>query len=509
MTRTAALATLFLLLLCVEASAEVPAFLTAEADRVNLTGGLSLDAPLSAIQSLVYTSEDPLAPVQTPPDERIAPTAFVLVADDITAEVDVRYTDPSTAAGGVVSGQAMEPYPYPSGATVATSEIRERFAFFVGPMPGSAPPNARLTAERGSLGAAQASGLKSFNYVDSLRTAIQASAGGAFSWSDPSGWRTLRIEGDFALTLWEIDVRVGHPDGVDELRSGSFFESGLPVPTPGYNVYGTSEARQIYLFVRGGVLEFTFDQAPTLTLNVLAPTVSAEGTSTFRNAEGTLQGPDGPVELRAGDVILEGHVDVALGAIDGSRFMVTATGQPTGATAGGHRYLYPAVSTATEVPGMTIWFALFGTALVAAAAGASVFGRRRALGRQMAHLEDLMDGAKYREAVEAATPALLASRRYQADAQVIRTVSLVRLNRTNEAAATLEMWKGRQDAAFDYLWAFLHAVRGETKLARQRIRSCLQKDASMQEDIDSNPVFAGLLARPSASRAVTEREGYS
>jgi hypothetical protein len=273
---------------------------------------------------------------------------------------------------------------------------------------------------------------------------------------------------------------------------------------------GASDSRQVYLYVQGGTLEFAFTEAPSAKLDLLDSAAHVDGRITFQGAQGTLQTPDGPRDVAFADVALDGGLAAAMGEVQGSRFAATAAGHPTAALLAGQRIAYPdAVATVAANSGMSAW--MLGVAVVAGAVAllaAAGLGRRRSLSRRMGRIAALMDMAEYRAAAAGANGALLRSRKHGTDAQVIRAVSLLRLERLPEAAAALEGWRGAQGAHVDYLWAFLHALRGEAALCRARITACLARDASMRDDIDANPAFAAIL-RPAKASVALMGGGYS
>ena len=91
---------------------------------------------------------------------------------------------------------------------------------------------------------------------------------------------------------------------------------------------------------------------------------------------------------------------------------------------------------------------------------------------------------------------------------------LARRSEGGEEAVTaifLDRWRGPVDASLDYLWAYLHALRGEFREARTRIAQCLRKDPGMRPEVDGNPAFAALLRQSSSSHSPnpTNREGYT
>lgn len=470
---------------------------------------LVLDGPAEATGGLGFVSDQfdisPNVVMQPGDDTRTPPLGLRMHGSSVDIVTDVRTLEPTVLFLSPPTETRQETVALHEGASISLYEIRERYSFFISPLEGAqAAVDVAFTA--GTLRAAPSHG-ESVQMVSPTTTpALRAGAGAGQELANARSWQTLIIRGDFALSLWEVDVDVNAPGRDLRLHTGSFFESSSPAPTGDLRTVGRVEERQSYIYVHDGVLEFTFDGTPSLTLNLKTESATVDGQATLVGAQGTLQTPDGPVDVR-GDVTVAGALHIVLAKPRADSFDATLSGQATKATAAGRVIMYPA-STGVGVPAPALWLAGAGAFLIVGAGLPAAVARRRALARDMANLELLMDANRYREAIAATTARLVGSRRHGTDAQVIRTVSLLRLGRTAEAAATLEGWRGRQDAPFEYLWAFLHALRGEARQARERVAMCLGKDPSMEDDVASNAVLRAVLAQPGPAAPV-QREGYS
>lgn len=491
------------LLLAAEAVAMPPGeLMQATATEVRFDGGISVVGNLGA----VHAERPPTGSLLEDPgrDSRVRPARMELQAVSVEAITDFRRGDPSVLAMSGPGATEQERIQIDGAAGRMT--FRDGFQFFAGAHGNGS--TVTIMANGGMVAAAQ-SAVRVGNQMVAPTTTrpIEAAPGPLDQWTEPTEWETLRIEGDFAIMIWEMDAEFATAAGTVVIRTGFFFENGLPASTGDVALYGSTEQRQAYLYVTDGVLDFFFDAAPDLTLTLQAQSAHAKRVA-FEDAQGTLQTPEGVQPVDHTRVTLEGAIDVQFAGREGQRLVAQASGSVAEAMAGGRHYVYPAGAATTAVPGLTLLLGAAGLVLLALAGGVLGAARRKGVAREMHALEFLMDANRYREAIAAATPRLVASRRHGTDAQVIRTVSLLRLGRTAEAEATLEGWRGARDATLDYLWAFLHALRGEARQARERVAMCLGKDPSMEDDVASNAVLRAVLAQPGPAAPV-QREGYS
>ncbi len=482
-----------------------PRVLDAQVQTAFLHGQVGVEGLLASFHSVGDKSQQGANPVEPPPPARIAPSGFVLYGQDIDVAMDVRHGDPTLLVASPPSPTETVDAPFQDGASGATTAVRADFSFFVAPLPGVAAPRVTLACGEGQVEASGDLQKEASRYVLSDRPALRG-ASPSSSWTRTSGWTSVAMDGDFAMMLWDIDFDVQDANATHSFKTGYFFESSLPVDTGDYNVAGRSESRQAYLVVRGGHLEFTFPESAALALNFVVADAQVEGQASFTNAAGSLQTPDGAVAV-SGAASIDGQLAMSFGVRRDNRFDANVSGSPTHAVTGGRLVTYGTIVEPPAAGSPSVW--LVGAIGVAALVTAGVpLARRSALRRQMARLEALAEAGQFRAVVRAVTPGLLRSRRFQEDTQVVRSVSLLRLDRLTEAQASLDGWQGPQSAQVDYLWAFLHAKRGESSLARHRIASCLARDETMRLDVESNPLFASLLRQPTDRRG-REREGYT
>lgn len=481
--------------------------LAGDASAITMEGNASLLGELIVIEGGRQSEDAGLPTVNDAAGAMTPPTRIRITGQEIVVSTDV-HTNRATGplANPATEVPSSERHVYGPETTLVADEFRlNPYVFVVPTRSGSAA--LELTADDITLQPSEppvTASAQWYKQVENAPLAVPSTAGSASA--TPSGWRALRVEGDFALTAWDIVFTADGAHRGDDLRSGYFFSpvGGMDAPV---DVAGDAEARQIYLHVTDGTLEFFFDADPTLTVFLQPHSGGAGRGISLLDAAGVVTLPNGQEDLGGRDISLDGSFDLAFNAASNGRLPTTATGEATRAIVGGKSYVYPETATTAS----TATFAGWGLAAIGVVAlGAAVFLRRRAQVRSLERVERFMDEGAYARAIAAATPSLVRSRRHGSDVQVMRTVSLLCLGRHDEAKAALESWHGLQGATVDYLWAFLHAAKGEVADAKQRVATCLAKEPGMQTEIDSNPVLAAVLpSRPAARPSVASREGYT
>ncbi|MHB8634375.1 MAG: hypothetical protein ACYDBQ_10515, partial [Thermoplasmatota archaeon] len=184
---------------------------------------------------------------------------------------------------------------------------------------------------------------------------------------------------------------------------------------------------------------------------------------------------------------------------DGGSLHVAVTGSPSAAALAGH--VIPVDASAWGTAGWVVAGA--GTAAV----GVGALGWWwRATRRDLLAIKVAMKAGKYEEVVRRSTPRLLRLRRQGDGVRTQLAVSLLLLGRADEAAAALADWRRGPQATSEYLWACVHALRGETAQAAARVQACLQKDPALGRQLLGDPLFAMLSRPPAAPR---RQDGYA
>ncbi|MES2155524.1 MAG: hypothetical protein V4510_10355 [bacterium] len=485
------------------AAADPLPFLSGSTREASLVGDVQATGDLSYFASLGRHDQQDPASRLPPGSPEIAPTTITLFAESVDAQTDVMRSDPTVLFVGPVQSYSVENRTFAGGVSFSSSAIRPGFDFFLAPSPGRPLPRVSLSADSGVLRAVPAPGKESNKIVAGPHEALPSAGQATMAWTPVSSWRTLSVEGDFTLVAWEMDFHATSSEAAVDLATGYVFKPAAPVPTGDVNTVGSVEMRQTYLAVHAGTISFTFAAAPTAQLDFSAVHANVGYQVTLPDADGSVQGPAGPEAFSRRDVFVQGILEVSFADAGATVFDARVSGDAAQAVVGGKVYHFSpqgSVGARGVAVTPTAWLPVAGGAVVVAGLGA--YARRRSQVKRMNHLELLMEAAMYRDAARSAGR-LVRSRRHGQDAQVIQTVSLLRLGRLPEAQACLRSWRGPQAATVDYLWAFLHALRGESREARIRLDQCLAKDREMHLEIDTNPVFQRLSkpAGPAAHEA--------
>ncbi|MHB8632844.1 MAG: hypothetical protein ACYDBQ_02590 [Thermoplasmatota archaeon] len=265
----------------------------------------------------------------------------------------------------------------------------------------------------------------------------------------------LAVHGTFALSLWDWDLHVHSPSGDTDAASGT--------RSTGTGPAGASTSDQVFLFVSNGTLQVTLPAAPG---------------SRFYGA---------PMEVQASTLYREGSP----APLQGDRAHVTREGEalalgPLSASAA-----LPA--TALGGPTVTAWMGV--------GAGAALFlglawRWRQARAYRGASLA--MQQGEYGRVLRR-TGLLLWSRRHRPAAAVLRTVSLLRLERYGDAEALLArpaLWPASSAATRDYLGAYVQAARGERRGAVALLAACLRRAPEMVLEVQANALLGPLLGDP-------------
>jgi hypothetical protein len=318
---------LLALVLCAvhPAAAAGPASLEATVTGALVDGSLLLSGPLASFGSTGHLDpeSDPLAPA-APADTRIAPTSLHLTAHHLRVESEIQRQSPSSTVGQPQHDHEATTF---GDAVAHTTLAREGFLFFLSPLAGHEPPLARVEAQQARLQPVASAGSEPSRRISSpARPPLEAAPGAAVLAS--GGLRTLHVEGDLALTLWEWDLLVSS-DGT-LLRSGYSYTPTAP-SVAGVDTVGASEERQLFIYAEGATLDVALPPDASVALALQPRAASLDGRLVLEHPAGRLTTLDGDRALRDGDWV-EGTFSATLSGLRASA--LHASMQGTGRAAG-------------------------------------------------------------------------------------------------------------------------------------------------------------------------------
>lgn len=275
----------------------------------------------------------------------------------------------------------------------------------------------------------------------------------------------LDLTGDFVISLWEWDVRLTNATAQQDHWTGQRHYDTVP-GTPAQN----DEKRRLYLQVTNGTLSLPLTDLEVTDLFVAGSLLDAASAVLDVAGQETNVVLEGPLRL--------GLEPVRDGVFLGNVLEETPEGVPP--VAPGQRGEAPASPAVTATTGgSTTWttgLALFALAVAALLAW-------RAL--RVVRLRRAMRGGDYHAVAGGA--GMEASRRFGPEVVVARTVSMVKTGEYAAAAALLERHGDRLATAVRaYLWACVHAGRGEVDEAREAVVRSLLSDPGMAVEVEAN-----------------------
>lgn len=484
-----------------------------------VAGIFVLDGPLASFHSTADEIEANAPIGQTSPSgsapvaSRIAPAHLGLSARLLHVETDVERYDVTTYA--TIPTQDVERHTYAS-VQGSSQPARKGFSFFLAPQPGHAPPTVHAEGIAATL-SVDADGLVEHQprWVPTARPTITSPDGPILAVGN-DGLRSLRIEGDFVLMLWEWDLMLNSPSGSALVTSGFTGQSYLPaLPEPiGDNAVGRDfEERQVFLYAQDAVLDVTLPVGAAAAITMVDAQGSLAGRVRLAGPDGVAATDSGSVALQDGDW-LDGDLHVQASELSESDFRFAIGGEPEDARIGGRAATLGSIH---GVASSSMWWVAGLAAVGLVAIAAAFVVRHRADRAHVAAVKTLMDAADYKGVVDRTTPRLLRLRRYGDAVRTQRAVAQLVLGRTNDAAQTLEGWSTGHEATRDYLWACVHAARGETAAAAKRLQSCMQRDPTLARQLLADPLMgqvggarSSAPTAPAVTSAATDArtEGY-
>jgi hypothetical protein len=349
------------------AAAAGPATLDATVAGLLVDGTLRVSGRLAGLASTgqVEPEGSPLSTAHAN-DARFPPTSLRLAAHHLHAETDVQKQDYSPTVGS--PQHSLEQADFTDAVAHAT-QAREKFQFYLVPLPGHAAPTARLDAAQARLRPAPAAPHEPERKVtDPERPALEPAPGPAVLAA--GGLRTLHVEGDLLLTLWEWDLAV--PSDGALLRSGYTYAPLAPSAGK-YDTLGHSEGRQLFLAAEDATLDLTLPADAAVALALQVDTLGLDGRVVLQRPSGHLATAGGEWALRDGDWV-EGAFTAQLGQPSPDAFHAVLDGTGREARLGGVD-----VAIAAPVPAT-------GGTLVAtlAISGMAILGSWRLWGRRPA-----------------------------------------------------------------------------------------------------------------------------
>ncbi|MEA3191175.1 MAG: hypothetical protein QOD77_1757 [Thermoplasmata archaeon] len=413
-------------------------------------------------------------------DLRITAERIVVVTNEAWSNATVFGAAPKTETRSAPP-QAHED------ATVATTRVGERFDLTIIPadgqvriesLGGTALPSADPVVEGGR------------HVDDPDQPPLWATVQATVVWL-PSGDVSIRLEGDFSLSVWDWDLRVSGRD----LRSGFFRDT--TVGSLGVSLLSQDYSAEQFLQVENGTLDLRVPDGRAARAYLARLGVSTDGALALSGASGDLPTADG-VRALDGTIILEGGVAIELRTLKDS--LVADVLQADSLRADGA--VVPLAFASDNGPASPLpWLlGLLGAVPLVAAAWRSVVLTRA---RRVTLLR--MDAGRYELALHGSR-GLLRSRRHRIFARTVRTVALLRLGRPAEARQLLDErhWQGPLAASRLYLLAHASALEGDRDAAQRHLQAGLALDRGLRADAATNPTLRPLLERTLASR-----EGYT
>ncbi|HUR61226.1 MAG TPA: hypothetical protein VM286_02525 [Candidatus Thermoplasmatota archaeon] len=354
-------ALLAILALAAPACAAPAPVLQADVGALFLDGPSTVAGALASLHSTGTFGQDPADPAAavTGPgetDPRLAPDTLRLSALTLHIETDQRTQD-GPAAGSTAERSTLQEDA--KDAVAVASPARPGFLYFVGPMEGHPLPTVRIDAPHLRMEAVAAAGGEPGRRVSSDRAPLSPAPGPAASLG--AGVRSVHIEGDLVLALWEWDLDVTTAEGAHAVPSGYEYAATAPsVPLPSgstVDTVGRSRERQVFIQAHGAVLDLTFPEQAAMALAVRPGSAALDGRLTVVRPEGSLATAAGPRDLRDGDWV-SGTISASFAALGSSSFHLDASGDLRAASLGGlpvQVAATPAVDVQTAmVAGITI-----------------------------------------------------------------------------------------------------------------------------------------------------------
>ncbi len=482
--------------------------LHATVSAASMTGQVAFDGTLSSFQSTgnpestsglglpISSSGPPPAAARTPPAE------IRITAEKLHIETDV---ETATGQPALATPQRhTEPIDF-TAASAVTHPARAGFLFFVAPAEPTAP-HLHADAIAATFSPAAMETEPDRQVPNDARPALHGVASTTVAVRD-AGVRTLRLEGDFVLMLWEWDLDVSTSSTHQLVTAGYRYEATAP-SWGEIDTVGTYEERQVFIYAYGAVLEATMPVGAATSI-ALVPTAShLDGRLVVHAPHGDLATADGARGLHEGDWI-EGTFDTAFSDVSSNAFAIAASGTPTDGRIAGQAVAFPSTASPSYWPAFAI------VAVLATAGAGAWEGRRRSIRASLRGIKTAMDAGRYAEVIQRATPRMLRLRRDGDAVRTQATVSMLVLGRTDDAAKTLAGWRRGNAATRDYLWACVHAARGEAETAAARVQACMEKDPALARQLLGDPLMSTVAQRkvaaaaPAPARESPRDEGYT
>lgn len=450
---------------------------------LTLTGEVQADGTLMSFASLQGQPADATG-------NRLAPVSFELTASHLHVETDVQ-TAQLNPANPVFPKQSQDPAIDMEDAFASAVAPRGGFSFYVIPETGT---TVHVHVDSNALDVRPAtSAAEPERFTASQRPAWTAPAGDGVGLGQAV--RTVRISGDVRLEFWEYDLEMRNATATATATSGQTYEATVPsvdVPTLGdVATVGTETQRQVFVTASDAVLQVVLPVGASAQTAVRLDNAALSGRATLLGPQATAGSSATPHQ---GDWV-EGRLDLAFSDPGTETFGVTIAGKPTAASYAG---LMPQPAGAGFA-----WQPM--AALLVLVAGTAVAVDQVLVRRQLRKLRAAMAEGRHEAVVALSTPRLMRLRRHGDGVRSQRTVALLLLGRIDEAGATLGGWRSGPQATADYLWACVHALRGETQAAAARVEACVKGDPDLARELLGDPLLRSLNRRPAQTRA----DGYA
>jgi hypothetical protein len=476
--RLALVITTVLVAMPAPAFAAPPPILEARATAIAFSSESTLDGRLGAFHSAANPDDGSSSPATAPSADRAPPAEMRITAAHIRIETDVEGATGSPLVNAP-QRQPTEGFDV-TDARAGTIPARQGFTFFVAPREGHAAPSIEIELAPAALQPQSEPSSEAARHVPTNRPVLQGAPAPSLAPGDGTV-RWLRISGDFAISLWEWDMKVSNETSAQTVRSGYTYQRYAP-PVAGVDTVGRYEERQVFLYADAGELEATLPVGAAAGLEFMPTAGAVAGRMTLSQPDGHVDIGGSSFALRDGDWV-EGGLQLAFAGLDDHGFLVRATGAPTAASAGGH--LVPMLVAAAPATSGWLWLALLLVPIAVGAVGAWQLSVRHGLRKIQASLA----ASDYTGVVKAARPSLLRLPRRGDSVRTQLAVALLLLGRPADAAKTLAGWKRGHPATRDYLWACVHAAQGEAEQAVARIDACMAADPEFARHLLADPLL--------------------
>ncbi len=293
----------------------------------------------------------------------------------------------------------------------------------------------------------------------------------------------LAITGDFVISFWEWDAEISNSTESRTHWTG-LRRANETVENTVTNEY---QDRRLYLHVTNGTLRL-----PTLWLDVTRSYANVTHVDASRasvsSIDGTVTNLSGPVHL---------HIGTHDGGSFMSRIVQEAAPEADSSIVQKKANAEPATTEVSNAgPNSGLW-TLYGLGFVILVLASAVLIRTI----KIALIRRAMSSGDYKRV--AATAGFVSSRRFGPEFVVAKTVSLVKTQDYSGASKILERYGSRlAPAVLSYLWACIHAGRGDKEAARTEAIKSILADPAMASEVGANRELRGFMSE-------LRGEGYS